>query len=57
MTENSPHQGTIPFWLNIVPLGLVSAFLYVGSPQISCGDIPTRFFFIFSMKLLHCQNS
>ena len=52
MTENSPHQGTIPFWLNIVPLGLISAFLYVGSPQITCGDIPTRFFLHFFYETL-----
>ena len=36
MTENSPHHGTIPFWLYIVPLHLISVFLYVGSAQITC---------------------
>ena len=42
MTENSPHQATIPFRLYIVPLHLLSIFFYVGSAQITCGDLPPR---------------
>ena len=52
MTENSPHQETIPFWLYILPLDLISVFLCVGSAQITCRDLPTRFFFIFSIKIV-----
>ena len=48
MIENSPHQGTIPFLLYIVPLDLIIVFLCVGSAQITCGDLPT-IFFIFSI--------
>ena len=31
MTDNSPYQGTIPFWLYFVLLNLISVFLYVDS--------------------------
>ena len=39
MTENSPHQETLPFWLYIAALHPISAFLYVGSAQITCVDL------------------
>ena len=57
MTKNSRHQETIPFWLYIVSLDQISVFLCVGSAQITCGELPTRFSLFFSIKLLCCQNS
>ena len=42
-----PYQGTIPFWLYLVPLRLVSAFLHVRRVEISCRLFPTRFSLIF----------
>ena len=38
-----PYRGAISFYVYIVPLGLISIFLYVGRVQISCGLLPTRF--------------
>ena len=38
MTENLLHQGTIAFWLYIVPLDLISVFLCVGSAQTSSNN-------------------
>ena len=38
-----PYRGAILFNVYIVPLGLISIFLYVGRVQISCGLLPTRF--------------
>ena len=35
-----------------LPLGLISIFLYVGRVQISCGLLPTLFFFKFSYKTI-----
>ena len=54
MTENSPHQGTIPFKLYIVPLDLIIVFLCVGSVQITCRDLPTRFssFFLYDCYIV-----
>ena len=56
MTETSPYSETIPFWLNIIPLHLIIVLLYVGSAQITGGDLPKSFLH-FSIKLLCCQNS
>ena len=47
-----PYRGAILFYVYIVPLGLISIFLYVGRVQISCGLLPTRFCLKFSIKLL-----
>ena len=38
-----PYRGAVSFYVYIVPLGLVSIFLYVGRVQISCGLLPTHF--------------
>ena len=47
-----PYRGAISFYVYIVPLGLISIFLYVGCVQISCGLLPTRFCLNFPIKLL-----
>ena len=47
-----PYRGAISFYVYIVPLGLISVFLYVGRVQISCGLLPTRFCLNFPIKLL-----
>jgi hypothetical protein len=56
MNENSPYRGTIPL---ILPSSCafkagISTFLYVGSTQISCGLLPTRFSSIF--LLIYCKK-
>ena len=50
--KKTPHQGTIPFWLYIVPTDLVSVFLDVGNLQITYIDMPTR----FSSHFLYFSN-
>ena len=47
MTENSPHRGTMLFWLYIVPADLVSVLLDVCNLQITYKDLPTRFSLFF----------
>ena len=47
-----PYRGTISFYVYIVPLGLISIFLYVGRVQIPCRLLPTRFCLNFPIKLL-----
>ena len=42
-----PYRGAISFYVYVVPLSLISIFLYVGRVQISCGLLPTRFLFKF----------
>ena len=44
-----PYQGAISFYVYIVPLGLISVFLYVGRVQISCGLFANTFLFNFSI--------
>ena len=60
MTEDSSHQGKVPFWLYIVPLHLIGILLYVASAQITFGDLPTRFssFLVQSFKetLQYCDE-
>ena len=47
-----PYRGAISFYVYIVPLSLISIFLYVGRVQISCGLLPTRIGLNFPIKLL-----
>ena len=51
-----PYRGAISFYVNIVALGLISIFLYVGRVQISCGLLPTRFCSNFPIKLLSSKK-
>ena len=51
-TYHIEGRGAISFYVYIVPLGLISIFLYVGRIQIYCGLLPTRFCYNFPMKLL-----
>ena len=37
------YEGTISFYVYIVPLGLINIFLHVECDKISCGLQPTRF--------------
>ena len=47
-----PYRGAISFYVYVVPLGLISRFLYVGRVQISCELLPTRFFLKFRYKTI-----
>ena len=49
---NLPYRGAISFYVYIVPLSLISIFLYVGRVQISCGVLPIRIGLNFPIKLL-----
>ena len=51
-TLNYHIGGNFILALYLVPLGLISIYLYVGRIQISCGLLPTRFFFNFPVKTL-----
>ena len=51
-----PYQGAISFYVYIVPLGLISIFLYVGRVQISCGLLPTSFLFKFPYKTINVKK-
>ena len=51
-----PYRGAISFYVYIVPLGLISIFLYVGCVQISCGRLPTRFLFKFPYKPMNAKK-
>ena len=47
-----PYRAAISFYVYIVPLALISIFLYVGRVHISCGLLPARFCSNFHIKLL-----
>ena len=51
-----PYREAISFYVYIVPLGLISIFLYVGRVQISCGHLPTRFLFKFPYKTINVKK-